>query len=149
GCDFRRAPRQALSSRGPATLGTARQLRLWLAMDLIFLDFEQPIAELEARIDALKFVGEDSELNISEEIERLKNKSESLTRSIFSSLTAWQIAQLARHPQRPYTLDYVERCFGDFQELHGDRMYADDHSLIGGIARLDDRCVVILGHQKG
>jgi acetyl-CoA carboxylase carboxyl transferase subunit alpha len=118
-------------------------------MDLKFLDFEQPIAELEARIDALKFVGEDSELNISEEIERLKNKSESLTRSIFSSLTAWQIAQLARHPQRPYTLDYVERCFGDFQELHGDRMYADDHSLIGGIARLDDRCVVILGHQKG
>jgi acetyl-CoA carboxylase carboxyl transferase subunit alpha len=118
-------------------------------MDLKFLDFEQPIAELEARIDALKFVGEDSELNISEEIERLKNKSESLTRSIFGNLTAWQIAQLARHPQRPYTLDYVERCFGDFQELHGDRMYADDHSLIGGIARLDDRCVVILGHQKG
>ncbi|HEX5049456.1 MAG TPA: acetyl-CoA carboxylase carboxyltransferase subunit alpha [Gammaproteobacteria bacterium] len=118
-------------------------------MDLKFLDFEQPIAELEARIDALKFVGEDSELNISEEIERLKNKSESLTRSIFSNLTAWQIAQLARHPQRPYTLDYVERCFGDFQELHGDRMYADDQSLIGGVARLDDRSVVILGHQKG
>ncbi|HZF28204.1 MAG TPA: acetyl-CoA carboxylase carboxyltransferase subunit alpha [Gammaproteobacteria bacterium] len=118
-------------------------------MDLKFLDFEQPIAELEARIDALKFVGEDSELNISEEIERLKNKSESLTRSIFSSLTAWQIAQLARHPQRPYTLDYVERCFTDFQELHGDRMYADDHSLIGGMARLDDRSVVVIGHQKG
>jgi acetyl-CoA carboxylase carboxyl transferase subunit alpha len=118
-------------------------------MDLKFLDFEQPIAELEARIDALKFVGEDSELNISEEIERLKNKSESLTRSIFSSLTAWQIAQLARHPQRPYTLDYIERCFNDFQELHGDRMYADDHSLVGGIARLDDTSVVVIGQQKG
>jgi acetyl-CoA carboxylase carboxyl transferase subunit alpha len=118
-------------------------------MDLKFLDFEQPIAELEARIDALKFVGEDSELNISEEIERLKNKSESLTRNIFSSLTAWQIAQLARHPQRPYTLDYIERCFNDFQELHGDRMYADDHSLVGGIARLDDRSVVVIGQQKG
>ena len=86
-------------------------------MDLKFLDFEQPIAELEARIDALKFVSEDSELNIGEEIERLKNKSETLTRSIFSNLSAWQIAQLARHPQRPYTLDYLERCFTDFHEL--------------------------------
>ncbi len=114
-----------------------------------FLEFEQPIAELEARIDALKFVGEDSELNIGEEISRLKNKSESLTRSIFSNLTAWQIAQLARHPQRPYTLDYVDRCFTDFQELHGDRMYADDHSLVGGLARLDNEPVVVLGHQKG
>jgi acetyl-CoA carboxylase carboxyl transferase subunit alpha len=118
-------------------------------MDLKFLEFEQPIAELEARIDALKFVGEDSELNISEEISRLKNKSESLTRSIFSNLNAWQIAQLARHPQRPYTLDYVEKCFTDFQELHGDRMYADDHSLVGGLARLDNEAVVVLGHQKG
>jgi acetyl-CoA carboxylase carboxyl transferase subunit alpha len=118
-------------------------------MDLKFLDFEQPIAELEARIDALKFVGDDSELNISEEIERLKNKSESLTRNIFSSLTAWQIAQLARHPQRPYALDYIERCFTDFQELHGDRMYADDHSLVGGLARLEGDPVVVIGHQKG
>ncbi len=118
-------------------------------MDLKFLEFEQPIAELEARIDALKFVGEDSELNIGEEISRLRNKSESLTRSIFSNLTAWQIAQLARHPQRPYTLDYIEKCFTDFQELHGDRMYADDHSLIGGLARLDNEPVVIIGHQKG
>ena len=89
------------------------------------------------------------ELNIGEEIARLKNKSESLTRNIFSSLTAWQIAQLARHPQRPYTLDYVERCFTDFQELHGDRMYADDHSLVGGLARLNDEAVVVIGHQKG
>jgi acetyl-CoA carboxylase carboxyl transferase subunit alpha len=118
-------------------------------MDLKFLEFEQPIAELEARIDALKFVGEDSELNISEEISRLKNKSESLTRSIFSSLNAWQIAQLARHPQRPYTLDYVEHCFTDFQELHGDRMYADDHSLVGGLARLEGEAVMVIGHQKG
>ncbi|HEX6998448.1 MAG TPA: acetyl-CoA carboxylase carboxyltransferase subunit alpha [Gammaproteobacteria bacterium] len=118
-------------------------------MDLKFLDFEQPIAELEARIDALKFVGDDSELNISEEIERLKKKSETLTRSIFSNLTAWQIAQLARHPQRPYTLDYVQRCFTDFQELHGDRMFADDHSLVGGLARLSGRPVVLIGQQKG
>ena len=118
-------------------------------MDLKFLEFEQPIAELEARIDALKFVGEDSELNISEEIARLKNKSETLTRSIFSNLSAWQIAQLARHPQRPYTLDYIEKIFTDFQELHGDRMYADDHSLVGGLARLEGEPVVIIGHQKG
>jgi acetyl-CoA carboxylase carboxyl transferase subunit alpha len=118
-------------------------------MDLKFLEFEQPIAELEARIDALKFVSEDSELNISEEIERLKNKSETLTRSIFSNLTAWQIAQLARHPQRPYTLDYVERICTDFHELHGDRMYSDDHSLVGGLARLDGEPIVIIGHQKG
>ena len=118
-------------------------------MDLKFLDFEQPIAELEARIDALKFVSEDSELNIGEEIERLKNKSETLTRSIFSNLSAWQIAQLARHPQRPYTLDYVERCFTDFHELHGDRMYADDHSLVGALARLEGEPVVVIGHQKG
>jgi acetyl-CoA carboxylase carboxyl transferase subunit alpha len=118
-------------------------------MDLKFLEFEQPIAELEARIDALKFVGEDSELNINEEISRLRNKSESLTRSIFSNLTAWQIAQLARHPQRPYTLDYIDKCFTDFQELHGDRMYADDHSLVGGLARLENEPVVVIGHQKG
>ncbi len=118
-------------------------------MDLKFLEFEQPIAELEARIDALKFVGEDSELNISEEIARLKNKSETLTRSIFSNLSAWQVAQLARHPQRPYTLDYLEKIFTDFQELHGDRMYADDHSLVGGLARLEGEPVVIIGHQKG
>jgi acetyl-CoA carboxylase carboxyl transferase subunit alpha len=118
-------------------------------MDLKFLEFEQPIAELEARIDALKFVGEDSELNINEEISRLRNKSETLTRGIFSNLTAWQIAQLARHPQRPYTIDYIDKCFTDFQELHGDRMYADDHSLVGGLARLDNEPVVVIGHQKG
>ena len=118
-------------------------------MDLKVLDFEQPIAELEAKIDELKFVGDDSEINISEEIERLKKKSDALTRSIFSSLTAWQIAQLARHPRRPYMLDYIERCFTDFQELHGDRMYADDHSLVGGMARVQGQAVVVVGHQKG
>jgi len=118
-------------------------------MDLKFLDFEQPIADLEAKIDELKFVGDDSELNISEEISRLRRKSDTLTRSIFSKLSAWQIAQLARHPHRPYMLDYVRLCFTDFQELHGDRMYADDKSLVGGIGRLEGQPVVIIGHQKG
>ncbi len=118
-------------------------------MDLKFLDFEQPIADLEAKIDELKFVGDDSELNIGEEISRLRRKSDGLTRSIFSKLSAWQIAQLARHPHRPYMLDYVRLCFTDFQELHGDRMYADDKSLVGGIGRLEGQPVVIIGHQKG
>lgn len=118
-------------------------------MNLKFLDFEQPVAELEAKIDELKFVGDDSELNISEEIERLRRKSDTLTKSIFSSLTAWQITQLARHPLRPYTRDYIASCFSDFQELHGDRMYADDKSLIGGLARVEGQPVVVIGHQKG
>ncbi len=118
-------------------------------MDQKFLDFEQPIAELEAKIDELKFVGDDSELNISEAIARLRGKSDALTQSIFSKLSAWQIAQLARHPHRPYALDYVRLCFSDFQQLHGDRMYADDHSLIGGIGRLEGQPVIIIGHQKG
>lgn len=118
-------------------------------MDLKFLDFEQPIAELEAKIDALKFVGDDSDVNIGEEIDRLRKKSESLTRGIFSNLTPWQIVQLARHSQRPDTLYYIEQCFTDFQELHGDRMYADDHSLICGLARLDGRPVALIGHEKG
>jgi acetyl-CoA carboxylase carboxyl transferase subunit alpha len=118
-------------------------------MDLKFLEFEQPIAELEAKIEALKFVGEDSELNISEEVGRLRKKSEALTRSLFSDLTAWQIAQLARHPMRPYTLDYVRYLLTDFQELHGDRMYADDHAIVAGIGRLEGDPVVIIGHQKG
>jgi acetyl-CoA carboxylase carboxyl transferase subunit alpha len=118
-------------------------------MDLKFLDFEQPIAELEAKIDALKFVGDDSEVNLGEEVERLKKKSESLTRSIFSNLSSWQIVQLARHPHRPDTLYYIDRCFTGFQELHGDRMYADDHSLICGLARLEGQPVLVMGHQKG
>ncbi len=118
-------------------------------MDLKFLDFEQPIAELEAKIDELRFVGDDSEVNIGEEIERLKSKSEALTRSIFSDLTAWQIAQLARHPMRPYTLDYLPLVFEGFRELHGDRMYADDHAIVAGLARLEGRAVMVIGHQKG
>jgi len=118
-------------------------------MNLKFLDFEQPIAELEAKIDELKFVGDDSELNISEEIERLRRKSDLLTKNIFSGLSAWQVTQLARHPLRPYSLDYIASCFSDFQELHGDRMYADDKALIGGLARLEGQPVVVIGHQKG
>ncbi|HEY5666742.1 MAG TPA: acetyl-CoA carboxylase carboxyltransferase subunit alpha [Gammaproteobacteria bacterium] len=118
-------------------------------MDLKFLEFEQPIAELEAKIEALKFVGEDSELNISEEVGRLRKKSESLTKSLFSNLTAWQVAQIARHPMRPYTLDYLGMVLDDFQELHGDRMYADDHAIVGGIGRLEGQPVVLIGHQKG
>jgi len=118
-------------------------------MDLKFLEFEQPIAELEAKIDELRYVGEDSEININEEVSRLKSKSESLTRSIFSKLSAWQIAQVARHPMRPYTADYLRQIVPDFQELHGDRMYADDPAIIGGIGRLDGRPVMFIGHQKG
>ena len=118
-------------------------------MPLSFLDFEQPIAELEAKIDELKFVASDDEVNVGEEIARLRAKSRALTTSIFSNLTAWQVAQLARHPQRPYTLDYAASIFEDFQELHGDRMYADDHAIVGGLARLGGRAVMLLGHQKG
>ncbi len=118
-------------------------------MDMNFLEFEQPIAELEAKIEELRYVGDDTEINISDEIQRLQEKSRSLTESIFSGLDAWQVSQLARHPQRPYTLDYIERIFDDFEELHGDRAYADDHAIVGGIARLDDRPVMVIGQQKG
>jgi acetyl-CoA carboxylase carboxyl transferase subunit alpha len=118
-------------------------------MPLSFLDFEQPIAELEAKIDELRFVSSDAEVNIGEEIARLRAKSRALTNSIFSNLTAWQVAQLARHPQRPYTLDYAVSIFDDFQELHGDRMYADDLAIVGGLARLAGRSVMLIGHQKG
>lgn len=118
-------------------------------MNLNFLDFEQPIAELEAKIEDLRYVGNDSEVNISEEIERLEAKSRELTRSIFSNLTAWQITQVARHPQRPYTLRYLERILRDFEELHGDRCFADDPAIVGGIGRLDGRSVMAIGHQKG
>ncbi len=118
-------------------------------MALQFLDFEQPIAELEAKIEELRFLGDDSELNIAEEIEKLRAKSRTLTTSIFTSLTPWQITQLARHPQRPYTLDYVPQLFTEFQELHGDRMYADDQAIVGGVARLSGQPVMIIGQQKG
>jgi acetyl-CoA carboxylase carboxyl transferase subunit alpha len=118
-------------------------------MPLSFLDFEQPIAELEAKIDELRFVSSDAEVNIGEEIARLRAKSRALTTSIFANLTPWQVAQLARHPQRPYTLDYAGTIFDEFQELHGDRMYADDLAIIGGLARLDGRAIMLIGHQKG
>ncbi len=118
-------------------------------MDLKFLDFEQPIAELEAKIEELQFVGDDAEININEEVARLREKSEMLTKSIFAKLSAWQIAQVARHPMRPYTLDYLEQISPDFQELHGDRMYADDAAIIGGVGRIDGRAVLFIGHQKG
>ncbi|SFJ95731.1 acetyl-CoA carboxylase carboxyltransferase subunit alpha [Methylophaga sulfidovorans] len=118
-------------------------------MQLNFLDYEQPIAELEAKIDELRYMSNDSDLNITEEIQKLKEKSESLTKSIFSSLTPWQITQMARHPQRPYTLDYIKLLLTDFEELHGDRTYADDTALVAGIGRLNGRPVVAIGHQKG
>lgn len=118
-------------------------------MNLNFLDFEQPIADLEAKIEELRHVDTDSEINIDEEIDRLQAKSRELTESIFSNLSAWQIAQLARHPQRPYTLDYLGGLLTDFEELHGDRSFADDPALIGGIGRLDGRPVMVIGHQKG
>ncbi|HSG97175.1 MAG TPA: acetyl-CoA carboxylase carboxyltransferase subunit alpha [Woeseiaceae bacterium] len=118
-------------------------------MDMKFLDFEQPIAELEAKIEELRYVGDDSEININEEVARLKAKSESLTKSIFTKLTPWQIARVARHESRPYTLDYLSYIVSDFQELHGDRMYADDPAIIGGTGRIDGRVCMFIGHQKG
>ncbi|HEY3809412.1 MAG TPA: acetyl-CoA carboxylase carboxyltransferase subunit alpha [Steroidobacteraceae bacterium] len=118
-------------------------------MAVSFLEFEQPIAELEAKIEELGHVTSDSEVNIGDEIARLRAKSRALTRSIFSNLSPWQITQLARHPQRPYTLDYLAAFCTDFHELHGDRMYADDLAIVGGLARLDGHPVMVIGHQKG
>jgi len=118
-------------------------------MNLNFLEFEQPIAELEAKIEELRYVGSDAEINISEEISRLQGKSRELTESIFSNLNPWQVSQMSRHPQRPYTLDYIERIFTDFQELHGDRAFADDRAIVGGVARLDGKPVMVIGQQKG
>jgi acetyl-CoA carboxylase carboxyl transferase subunit alpha len=118
-------------------------------MDLKFLDFEQPIAELEAKIEELRHVGFDNQINITEEIARLEEKSRKLTANLFSDLSAWQISQISRHPQRPYTLDYIERVFDEFHELHGDRTFADDPAIVGGLARLDGQPVLVIGHQKG
>jgi acetyl-CoA carboxylase carboxyl transferase subunit alpha len=114
-----------------------------------FLEFEQPIAELEAKIEELRFVQDDSAVDISEEIERLQKKSQGLLKDIYAKLTPWQVAQLARHPQRPYTLDYVADIFTDFHELHGDRNFADDASIVGGLARFNGLPAMVLGHQKG
>lgn len=118
-------------------------------MDPNYLEFEQPIAELEAKISELRLVGSDNEINISEEIQNLKDKSTSLTEKIYANLTPWQISQVARHPLRPYTMDYIEHIFTEFDELHGDRLFADDQAIIGGLARLDGRPVMVIGHQKG
>ena len=118
-------------------------------MDPNYLEFEQPIAELEAKIRELRLVGTDNELNISEEIQNLQDKSTKLTEKIYASLSSWQISQVARHPLRPYTLDFIEHIFTDFDELHGDRLFADDLAIIGGLAKIDDRPVMVIGHQKG
>ncbi len=118
-------------------------------MKTTFLDFEQPIAELEAKIEELRFVQDDSALDISEDIARLQKKSQALTKEIYGKLNAWQIAQVARHPQRPYTLDYLNTLFTEFEELHGDRVFADDTAIVGGLARFNGETCVVIGQQKG
>ena len=118
-------------------------------MKTAFLDFEQPIAEFEAKIEELRFAQDDSAVDISEEIQRLQKKSAAITREIYSKLTPWQVAQVARHSQRPYTLDYVGALFTEFEELHGDRAFADDLSIVGGLARFNGQPVMVIGHQKG
>jgi acetyl-CoA carboxylase carboxyl transferase subunit alpha len=119
------------------------------SMKTSFLDFEQSIADLEAKIEELRFVQDDSAVDISEEIDRLQGKSAQLTKDIYAKLTPWQISQVARHPQRPYTLDYLSLIFTDFEELHGDRAFADDHAIVGGLARFNGQPVMVIGHQKG
>jgi acetyl-CoA carboxylase carboxyl transferase subunit alpha len=120
-----------------------------LPVKTTFLDFEQPIADLETRIEELRFVQDDSAVDISEEIARLEVKRQALTKDIYTKLTSWQIAQVARHPQRPYTFDYVEHMFTDFEELHGDRAFADDKAIVGGLARFNGQSCMVIGHQKG
>ena len=114
-----------------------------------YLDFEQPIAELEAKIEELQLVGNDNNINITEEITRLREKSNKLTESVYSNLSAWQVVKVARHPQRPHSSDYIERMFTDWDELHGDRHFGDDKAIIGGVARLDDKPVMVIGEEKG
>ncbi|MGB8239642.1 MAG: acetyl-CoA carboxylase carboxyltransferase subunit alpha, partial [Azonexus sp.] len=118
-------------------------------MKTTFLDFEQLVADLESKIEELRFVQDDSAVDIAEEIERLEKKSAQLTKDIYAKLTPWQISQVARHPQRPYTLDYLSLIFTDFEELHGDRAFADDHAIVGGLARFNGQPVMVIGHQKG
>jgi len=120
-----------------------------MPMNPNYLDFEQPIADLQAKIEELRLVGNDNSLNIGDEIARLQDKSSTLTESIFSNLTSWQIARLARHPQRPYTLDYLQHIFTEFDELHGDRHFSDDAAIVGGVARLNGQPAMVIGHQKG
>jgi acetyl-CoA carboxylase carboxyl transferase subunit alpha len=114
-----------------------------------YLDFEQPIAELEAKIEELRLVGNDNEINITEEVDKLRQKSDRLTDKIYASLTPWQIVKVARHPRRPYSLDYIERVFTDFEELHGDRLFGDDNAIVAGMARLDGQPVMVIGQEKG
>ena len=118
-------------------------------MKTMFLDFEQPIADLEGRIEELRYMQDDSALDVAEEIARLSKKSQALTKEIYARLTPWQVAQVARHPQRPYTLDYLQMLFTHFEELHGDRSFADDASIVGGLARLDGEACMVIGQQKG
>jgi len=118
-------------------------------MNLNYLDFEQPIADLEAKIEELRLVGNDTDVNLADEISRLQEKSTKLTEQIFSNLSSWQVSQLSRHPMRPYTLDYLNLLFDDFDELHGDRHFSDDAAIVGGMARIDGRPVMVIGHQKG
>jgi acetyl-CoA carboxylase carboxyl transferase subunit alpha len=118
-------------------------------MKVTFLDFEQPVSELENKIEQLRYVQDDSALDISDEIGRLQKKSQSLTKDIYGKLTPWQISQVSRHPQRPYTLDYIQHLFTDFEELHGDRNYADDPAIVGGLARFNGQSAMVIGHQKG
>ena len=118
-------------------------------MKVTFLDFEHSVAELESKIEQLRYVQDDSALDISEEIGRLQKKSQTLTKDIYAKLTPWQISQVSRHPQRPYTLDYIQSLFTDFEELHGDRSYADDAAIVGGLARFNGQSVMVIGHQKG
>ena len=118
-------------------------------MKITFLEFEQPIAELEQKIEELRFVQDESAVDISEEIEKLSEKSQQLTKDLYARLTPWQVAQIARHPQRPYTMDYVNHIFTDFHELHGDRNFADDQSIVGGLARFNGMPCMVIGHQKG
>jgi len=118
-------------------------------MKVTFLDFENPVAELEEKIEQLRYMQDDSALDIADEIDRLSKKSESLTKDIYAKLTPWQISQVSRHPQRPYTLDYIEHLFTDFEELHGDRTFADDRAIVGGLARFNGQSVMVICHQKG
>ena len=118
-------------------------------MKLTFLDFEKPVAELEEKIDQLRFVQDDPAVDLSSEIARLEKKSQALTKDLYAKLTPWQTSQVSRHPQRPYTLDYIQHIFTDFEELHGDRAYADDAAIVGGLARFNGHPCVVIGHQKG
>ena len=118
-------------------------------MKTTFLDFEQPMAELEGKIEILRFTQDDSAVDISEEIGRLEKKGQTLTKEVYAKLTPWQVSQVARHPQRPYTLDYLGLVFTDFEELHGDRAFSDDHAIVGGLARFNGQSVMVIGHQKG